>query len=366
MLRTRPLIILLAVLAASLLATGCAQARSHRAGVPRAGVANAGLPGASPMNPLAGLPWGVYTGSNNNGVYPAYQAATGRDRQLLGKIALRPQALWFGAWFHDADAASAAREYIANVTGGNPNVLAQIAVFRMDPWEGQACQHSWSATEKASYRTWVQGFAAGIGSSRVALILQPDMPFAMCASSHVPLELISWSARVFSALPHTTVYVDAGARYFPMPFSSAVRMLEQAGIRYARGFSLNTTEYDSTGAELEYGARLAQALSTDGYGNKHMVISTTENGAPFLNGQYPGDVGNPRVCRSAHDTLCTTLGIPPTTQTASRRWHLSDVDRSLAARYADAYVWAGRPWLDYGSDPFELSRALGLAASSSF
>ena len=44
-------------------------------------------------------------------------------------------------------------------------------------------------------------------------------------------------------------------------------------------------EYDSTGAELEYGARLDQALAAVGFANKHFVINAAENGAPFLNGQ---------------------------------------------------------------------------------
>jgi len=311
--------------------------------------------------------WGVYTGSADNSVYPYYQAATGRDRQLLAKIALRPQAFSFGAWYSDSQAQGIAQQYIANTTQGNPNVLAQAAVFRMDPWEAQACPSgSWGAADQASYRAWVDSFAAGVGASRVALILQPDMPFAMCAPSPVPLQLVHYSARVFAALPHTTVYLDAGARYWPMPFSSAVSMLERAGIGSTRGFALDTSEYDSTGAELQYGARIIKALAAAGYRNKHFVINTAENGAPFLNGQYPGNVGNPRVCRNSHDTLCATLGIPPTTQTASARWHLSKPDRSLAARYADAYVWTGRPWLDYGSDPFDLDRALGLAASTPF
>lgn len=30
-----------------------------------------------------------------------------------------------------------------------------------------------------------------------------------------------------------------------------VSMLEQAGVRYARGFALNTSEYDATGAEID-------------------------------------------------------------------------------------------------------------------
>jgi hypothetical protein len=45
---------------------------------------------------------------------------------------------------------------------------------------------------------------------------------------------------------------------------------------------------------------------------------------------------------------------------------LTGAQRAIATRYADAYLWIGRPWLDYGSAPFDLSRALGLAASTRF
>ncbi len=331
-----------------------------------AGVANAGLPHASPSNPLAGMKWGVYKGPNYNSIYPNYQQARGRNRQLLATIALRPLMYTFGAWFADSDAKSVAQDFIASSTHGNPAVLSQVAIFRLDPWEGAACPGgSWNAADQQSYRTWINNFAAGIGKARVALVLQPDLPFAMCAPSPVPLELVNYAAQRFNALPHTTVYIDAGARYWPA-FSQAVTMLERAGIRYARGFSLNTSEYDTTSSEIEYGAKLAQALAATGYPGKHIVISTAQNGAGFLNGQYPGNVNDPRVCRSRYDTLCVTLGIPPTTQVASPRWHLSGADASLAFRYVDAYVWAGRPWLFGAASQFQLQRALGLASSTPF
>jgi endoglucanase len=334
------------------------------AGPALAGRANQGVPGAPRANPLAGIRWGVYSGPSDNSVYPYYQRATGRQRRLLAKIALRPLTFWFGAWFPDDQAGAAVRQFIANVTGGNPNVLSQVAVFRLDPWEARACPNgSWDAAAQTSYRTWIANFAAGIGSSRVALVLQPDIPFAVCAGSRVPLQLISYAARTFSALPHTTVYIDAGARYWPA-FRQVVGMLGAAGIRSARGFALNTTEYDSTGAEVEYGARIARALAGAGIRGKHFVLNTAENGVPFLNGEYPGNVDNARVCRNFRDALCATLGIPPTTAVASPRWRLSARDRGLAARYADAYLWIGRPWLDHGSAPFDLRRALGLAAST--
>ncbi|MGQ4827591.1 hypothetical protein, partial [Enterococcus faecalis] len=60
------------------------------------GVANRGVPGAWRTNPIAGVRWGHYTGKID-GVWPAYAASRGRHRALLGKIALRPIAHWFGA-----------------------------------------------------------------------------------------------------------------------------------------------------------------------------------------------------------------------------------------------------------------------------
>jgi len=329
-----------------------------------AGVANRGLPGASSSNPLAGMHWGVYKGPYFNSIYPNYERANGRTRRLLGKIATRPLAFWFGSWFADSDARSAASNFIAGATGGNPNVLSQVVVFRLDPWEGGACPGGWSAANQRSYRRWVDNFAAGIGRSRVALVLQPDLAFSTCASSHAPLDMVNYAARRFNALPHTTVYIDGGVHYWPMPFSKAVSMLEQAGIRYVRGFALNTSEFDGTGPEIEYGTQLAQALASAGYPGKHFVINTAGNGQGFLNGQV-SDPNNPPVCGSRSQRLCITLGIPPTFHVAESRWHLSGYDANLAYHYVDAYMWIDRPWLP-GAAQFDLHRALTLAANSPF
>jgi endoglucanase len=159
-----------------------------------AGVANAGLPHASRSNPLVGMTWGVYRGSFYNSIYPDYAQARGRTRQLLAKIALKPLMYTFGDWFSDSEAKSVAQDFIQESTHGNPAVLSQAAIFRLDPWEGAACPHgSWNAANQQSYRTWINNFAAGIGKSRAALIVQPDLPFAevrtrpfLCSSSTTP------------------------------------------------------------------------------------------------------------------------------------------------------------------------------------
>jgi endoglucanase len=242
-----------------------------------------------------------------------------------------------------------------------------VAVFRLDPWEQPACSQLPSASQQSSYKTWIDNFAAGIGSSRVALILQPDLPFASCApgGSLLPLQMVAYAARVFSGLPHTTVYIDAGARDWE-PVSKAVWLLTNAGVAYTRGFALNNTHYDSTGAELTFGAAVVHGLAGAHVPGMHFVINTAETGAPFELYKYHGNKLNPAVCPNRHAHACATLGIPPTWHTSLARWGLSTRQRNIAAQLADAYLWIGRPWLDNASYPFDLKRALGLAASTPF
>lgn len=357
----RPMLV--AVLAGAALMLAPAAALMLTPAATLAGTANAGLPGASRANPLAGIRWGVYTGTID-GTYPAYAAAHGRDRALLARIATRPLSYWFGAWYSDAYARTVARQYIADQTGGNPDVLAQVTIFRLSPWEN--CATTFGPANQGSYRAWIDNFAAGIGDARVALILQPDLPFALCSPvPSQPLGMVAYAARRFNALRHTTVYIDAGAAAWKQP-AQAAAMLQAAGIRHARGFALNVSQYGATSLELQYGAQILRALGAAGIHGKHFVVNTSENGSPFLAGQYAGNINNPRVCRSPADRICDTLGIPPTVRTADPRWHLGRAAAAIAARDADAYVWAGRTWLDNGAGPFDLRRALALAASTPF
>jgi endoglucanase len=333
----------------------------------RAGVANGGIAAAHASDPLVGLAWGNYTGGLDE-VFPAYDSADGVDRQLLALIALRPRVRWFGAWYLNQNAERVARDYIANVTGGQPNVLVQMAVFRLVPWEKQACQSLPDRAQIASYKQWINSFAAGIGDARVALILQPDLPFALCAPGHstLPLQLVDYAARVFAGLPYTTVYIDAGAKDWES-IAQAAYLLQHAGVRYARGFALNDTHYDSNEREIEYGAQIVAALYRRHLPGKHFVINTASNGRPFTYQQYRGpDFDNAAACRTRRQVRCVTLGIPPTTDVVNPNWGLSPSVRATAGRLLDAFLWIGRPWLDNQADPFDLNRSLLIAGSTPF
>ena len=225
---------------------------------------------AADGNPLAGHRWGVYKGAADQ-AWPPYARSTGTNRALLAKIALRPKAKWFGRWISNGDITAKVRAYIANSTGGDPDVLTQMTMFRMVPWEHEACRRLPTAAEQASYKQWVNRAAAGIGGSRVALILQPDGPFALCAphGSRLPSRLVGYAARKFSALPRTSVYIDGGVSDWPKDNPrKAADFLIPAGVRYARGFALNSTHYATTGDNIDFGTRLVAELRRRGVPGK--------------------------------------------------------------------------------------------------
>ena len=337
------------------------------AGAPTAVTAAATTATAADGNPLAGRRWGVYKGKADQAWAP-YANATGDEKTLLGKIALRPRSTWFGAWTANSDIRAKVDKYIANMSGGNPEVLVQMAVFRMKPWEHKACDRLPTTAERTSYKQWIDRFAAAVGGQHTAIILQPDGPFALCApgGSKVPSHLIGYAARTFSALPHTSVYIDAGATDWPSDDPvKAANILTPASIGAVRGFALNSTHYVSTSSEIAFGTEIVQELARRGYPGKHFVINTAQNGAPFRWGQKrTSNFDNSPVCTATMTTRCVTLGIPPTTDVTNARWGLSSTNKNRAAAHVDAFMWFGRPWLYMQADPYVKSRALALARTT--
>jgi endoglucanase len=314
-------------------------------------------------NPLAGVPWGVYD-DPRDGVWQVYQSATGADRKLAAKVALQPRVRWFGVWNGYDGLTQTVQRYIQYTTNGDPNALTQFAVFRATPWEGQTCTRPPTADEQAAYKQWIVRFAAAIGQARAAIVLQPDLPIALQCSdtAAATVKLTYFAAQTFSKVPNATIYLDAGAADWAS-VDKVTSLLVQAGVRYARGFSLNASHSDSTRAQVLYGAQLAQSLAAHGYPDRHFVVNTAANGRPFTHAyyreHYRAKYGNSApACRTSTQRRCVTLGIPPTAAVASRRWLLGPAGRRAAARYCDGYLWIGRPWI--ASEVFDHQRALDI------
>lgn len=331
-----------------------------------------------PDNPLAGGRWGVYRGPWN-GIYPAYEHASGQDKALLGRIALQPRVIWFAANISTAQIGGDIRDFIAQQQDGDPNTLVQLAVFREWPHEESARNKPLSGAEQRDYRAWVDQVADAIGDARVALVLEPDLGLnavpnnkgdERTADPATRLSLVRYAAQRFGSLARTSVYLDASDADW-LSIGKEVPLLEAAGIRYVRGIALGATHYSSVGDNIDYGTELVKALAQAGYADKHIVIDTADNGKPFTWAQYyakhpHGDFDNAEPCTSPSETQCDTLGIPPTTDVTDPRLGLSAAQQQDAARYVDAYLWFGRPWLVRQASPFSLSRSLQVARTTPF
>lgn len=324
---------------------------------------------AESTNPLAGRPWGVYKGTGDQSWLP-YLRAKGKKKRLLAKIALAPKSKWYGGWIPDNQIEAKIRDHIANATQGGPETLVQMSVFRMSPWEHEACKRLPTRREKKSYKTWIDNFAAGVDDAHAAIVLQPDGPFALCAPGGSPVYsvMLAYAAGVLGALPNASVYIDAGASdWLRNDPARALQILLPAGVAGVRGFALNSTHYAATSDEIRFGAAIVAELEKRGITDKHFVVNTAANGRPFNGYEYKGpNYDNAAVCKTKTQTRCVTLGIPPTADVANPRWGLSAEDAALAQRYADGYVWVGRPWLYMQADPFVMKRALAVARTTPY
>jgi endoglucanase len=325
-----------------------------------AGTANGGIKGAR-SNPIARVKWRPYEGSADT-LWTAYASARGRRRMLLGKLALQPRALFIGSWISSSDIRDVAAEVVRDTQRGDSSVLTQFGTFELNPWEG-----SWTGDgqwDVGDAERWYKGLAAGIGTARALVILQIDLPFAAQTPNQQPETIDAYGTKVLSADPHTTVYIDAGA-YGWLPPAQQGALLISNGIRHARGFSINDTQYGPMSKELEYGAEVVAYLNHHGIAGKHFLVNTAQNGQPYLAGQVSGPSNDTPRCASRTQTLCQRTGIPPNTDVTNPRWHLSAGDAAIARRDVDGYVWASQPW-DVNAGPLNLGFALNLGANGEY
>lgn len=321
-------------------------------------------------NPLVSGPWPHYTG-HAEGAYAAWRDSTGTTKDLLAKIALRPRVIWFTDGSKPAGATELVRQRIRDFQRGNPDAYAQLAVFGLYPKGESRRTEPFTNAMQDTYKAWINNVARGIGSSKVILVLEPDLAVAWTGwRPNVRFALAAYASRVLSKLPNVTIYLDGSSADW-LPADKAVRMLVRAGVRNVHGIALGSTHYDSVSSNILYGATLVRRLAARGYPGKRVVIDTADNGRPFTHKQFyarfpNGAFDNANLCRTKTELRCLTLGIPPTTNVASTRWGMSLKVRNTAATYVDAFLWFGRPWLYKQATPFQLHRALAVARTTRY
>jgi hypothetical protein len=288
-------------------------------------------------------------------------------------MALHARVRSYGSWIPTADIRELISSDIAQEQGGNPNKLVWLAIFRLWPHEEAANHVPMTAAQQQAYKSWIDAAIRGIGSARVGIVLEPDLPLTLDSwGPKVRAGLVRYAAQQLATLPNASVYIDGGsADWLSVP--DLVKLLESAGISYARGISLGASHHDSTGSEVRYCRLAGLALARDGYPGKHCVIDTSDNGHPYTNKQfyekYPRgayNADNPPACTSPTQRICVALGIPPTTDVSNPKWGLPLGVAKMATQWVDAYVWTGHPWKINNGHDFDLQHALQAARTDPY
>jgi endoglucanase len=308
---------------------------------PVAGAWDSSNPTSGPSNPLAGQKWFVdWKWGMSQRQYKSYRHHRQRYKaSLIYKLARQPQTKRFGTW--DPHPSRAARAYLNRMRETAPGAMTFLYVYRFKhtgcgaraTYHGkyQRGYDAGGSREATRYRAWIDGFARGVGTSKVAIWLEPDGLGTMeCLSANgrrIRYSLFHYAIDRLSRNPNAAIYLDGGASDW-LKWRTQASLLRKAGVGdpRVRGFFLNATHFDWTNRNIRYGDVLARAL-----GGKHYVISTAANGR--------GPYRLHRAKRSYDELRCNppgrALGPEPTVRTASI--------------WADAYFFIGDPGRSAGT-----------------
>jgi endoglucanase len=180
----------------------------------------------------------------------------------LDPITTRPQARWLNGPQDlarlPALAARARRQRA---------LLVLVAYYLPD----RGCSSSGQgAPSSRHYRRWIDRLIDHLGSTRAAIVVEPDAVAADCFDTRRAILLKHSVKRLAAAGQY--VYLDAGHARWRSTGEMAQRLL-RAGIQYAQGFSVNVANRQTTRQSYRWGRELSDLL-----GRREFVIDTSRNG----------------------------------------------------------------------------------------
>ncbi|MFS8069386.1 MAG: glycoside hydrolase family 6 protein, partial [Byssovorax sp.] len=176
--------------------------------------------------------------------------------------------VWFGDWNTNP------KKDVSDVVSRGGNAVPILVPYNI-PGRDCGSYSDGGAGDAAAYKTWINGFAAGIGDAEVVVILEPDalwMSVAKkCDAVKNNLSVLKYAVQALKKQANAHVYIDAGMAGTPSAIAGG---LSQAGIYEADGFALNVSDsYDNTSSAAR-GHQISNALN----GKVSFVIDTSRNG----------------------------------------------------------------------------------------
>jgi endoglucanase len=265
----------------------------------------AALAGSLPMDQQ------FYTDPNSQAArWVAANPNDSRAAAINTRIAQTPTGIWFSNYSPSTVTASV--RSIASAAGNKTAVLVIYQIPNRDCGGASAG----GAPDIASYKSYIDNFAAGLGTMNALIILEPDsVALTTCLSSQQLADRnsgLSYAVtKLKSADSHAKVYMDAGHSAWNSASDQASR-LSAAGVLSSDGIFSNVSNFNTTAAEVTFDKAVLAALGNPS--NLHAVIDTSRNGNGS-NGEWCDPSGR-------------GLGFNPTTVSDSQ---------------IDAYLWVKPP-----------------------
>jgi endoglucanase len=226
-----------------------------------------------------------------------------RQAAMLGVIAAQPDVERYGNW-SGANPGLQVSHYLDRAASQEPGTVPELSTFyvvdasRSHP----QCHHYADAPWRiGAYHKWIQSLASGIGNYRAIVFLEMDSLITVGCLSHQGLQVrlaeLHDAVDTLSRLPRAVVYLDAGAAD-ALPARKAAGLLDRAGVREIQGFFLNSTHFDWTTHEINYGEKISRLT-----GGRHFVVNTAENGRGPLVPRNRVKHGNEVLCNPVNRGL---------------------------------------------------------------
>ncbi|WP_329550305.1 glycoside hydrolase family 6 protein [Streptomyces sp. NBC_01356] len=202
-----------------------------------------------------------------------------RRSVIESRIADRPAAVWFA----DFTPSTITARVRAVTSGGAAQGRVPVVVAYAIPGRDCGGASEGGAPDLDAYDGWIDNFAAGLGSSEVIVILEPDsLAQASCLSVGQRADRFASLARAGRVLkaanPRARVYYDAGHSDWN-PAATQAALLKKAGAASAAssdGIFTNVSNFHRTSAEIAYAREVLSALG--GPASLGAVIDTSRNG----------------------------------------------------------------------------------------
>ena len=225
----------------------------------------------------------------NTGSLPATWAANNpgdsRAARIQASIGSKPIARWFG---NDSNIGGTVGAYVG--AASSHGKLPTLVAYNLPGRDACGGQSGGGAGSVAAYKTWISGFAAGIGTKPAVVVIEPDAlgDFSCMTSTAISdrLGMLTYATQMFQQkAPNTYAYLDGGNAGWVAAPTMASR-LNSAGVHNVRGFALNVSNYYTTSQSVSYANSVNSSLGTA----VKFVIDTSRN-ANGSSGQWCNPAG---------------------------------------------------------------------------